>query len=181
MQVQQHVIDVITHIASTTSKFPKKCVVLCILGQFYFYNMVGLHWTISYLFFPFSFVSPPLCITANLFSKETVVASQESAQVDSFFLVMLICISCFYTWIGYALLTGICERVADIKTRAHAMKCLTCFSEAVGPGFVFERVSIFCSYIHQFSCYIYRFLNNEWVHGAYHWSMDLGSDIRFCF
>ncbi|KAM7525117.1 hypothetical protein LguiA_015019 [Lonicera macranthoides] len=66
VQVQQHVIDVITHIASTTSKFPKKCVVLCILG--------------------------------------------------------------------------ICERVADIKTRAHAMKCLTCFSEAVGPGFVFERM-----------------------------------------
>lgn len=38
-------------------------------------------------------------------------------------------------------LTGISERVADIKTRAHAMKCLTTFSEAVGPGFIFERVS----------------------------------------
>lgn len=37
--------------------------------------------------------------------------------------------------------TGISERVADIKTRAHAMKCLTTFSEAVGPGFIFERVS----------------------------------------
>ena len=36
---------------------------------------------------------------------------------------------------------GLSERVADIKTRAHAMKCLTTFSEAVGPGFIFERVS----------------------------------------
>jgi cytoskeleton-associated protein 5 len=66
VQVQQNVIDVITHIATTSSKFPKKCVVLCV--------------------------------------------------------------------------QGICERVADIKTRAHAMKCLTSFSEAVGPGFVFERM-----------------------------------------
>uniref|UniRef100_A0A7N0ZV85 Protein MOR1 n=1 Tax=Kalanchoe fedtschenkoi TaxID=63787 RepID=A0A7N0ZV85_KALFE len=66
VQVQQQVIEVITHIASTSSKFPKKCVVLCLLG--------------------------------------------------------------------------ISERVADIKTRAHAMKCLTAFSEAVGPGFVFERL-----------------------------------------
>jgi len=41
------------------------------------------------------------------------------------------------------MLTGISERVADIKTRVHAMKCLTSFSEAVGPGFVFERVSIY--------------------------------------
>lgn len=39
------------------------------------------------------------------------------------------------------ILAGISERVADIKTRAHAMKCLTAFSEAVGPGFVFDRVS----------------------------------------
>jgi hypothetical protein len=37
---------------------------------------------------------------------------------------------------------GLCERVADIKTRAHAMKCLTTFCEAVGPGFIFERVSM---------------------------------------
>lgn len=37
--------------------------------------------------------------------------------------------------------TGISERVADIKTRTHAMKCLTTFSEAIGPGFIFERVS----------------------------------------
>ncbi|KAJ6752322.1 hypothetical protein OIU85_002724 [Salix viminalis] len=37
-------------------------------------------------------------------------------------------------------LLGISERVADIKTRAHAMKCLTTFSEAVGPGFVFDRL-----------------------------------------
>ncbi|RZC65417.1 hypothetical protein C5167_009104 [Papaver somniferum] len=66
VQVQQQVIEVITHIAATVSKFPKKCVVLCILG--------------------------------------------------------------------------ISERVADIKTRVHAMKCLTTFSEAVGPGFVFERL-----------------------------------------
>ncbi|KAK2973970.1 hypothetical protein RJ640_030149 [Escallonia rubra] len=66
VQVQQQVIDAITYIASTASKFPKKCVVLCI--------------------------------------------------------------------------QGITERVADIKTRAHAMKCLTTFSEAVGPGFIFERM-----------------------------------------
>ncbi|GAB2232981.1 hypothetical protein Droror1_Dr00002194 [Drosera rotundifolia] len=37
-------------------------------------------------------------------------------------------------------LFGISERVADIKTRAQAMKCLTTFSEAVGPGLVFERL-----------------------------------------
>ena len=37
-------------------------------------------------------------------------------------------------------LSGISERVADIKTRGHAMKCLTAFCEAVGPGFVFDRV-----------------------------------------
>lgn len=66
VQVQQQVIDIITHIASTATKFPKKCVVLCI--------------------------------------------------------------------------QGISERVADIKTRAYAMKCLTTFSEAVGPGFIFERM-----------------------------------------
>lgn len=66
VQVQQQVIEIVTHIASTASKFPKKCVVLCI--------------------------------------------------------------------------SGICERVADIKTRVQAMKCLTTFSEAVGPGFIFERM-----------------------------------------
>ncbi|KAI8567609.1 hypothetical protein RHMOL_Rhmol02G0135000 [Rhododendron molle] len=66
VQVQQQVIEVITHIGSTASKFPKKCVVLCVVG--------------------------------------------------------------------------ISERVADIKTRTQAMKCLTIFSEAVGPGFVFERL-----------------------------------------
>ncbi|GER25405.1 microtubule organiziation 1 family protein [Striga asiatica] len=66
VQVQQQVIDIITHIASTSAKFPKKCVVLCLLG--------------------------------------------------------------------------ITERVADIKTRAQAMKCLTTFCESAGPGFVFERM-----------------------------------------
>ncbi|KAJ9168430.1 hypothetical protein P3X46_019955 [Hevea brasiliensis] len=66
VQVQQQMIEVITYLASTASKFPKKCVVLCLLG--------------------------------------------------------------------------ISERVADIKTRAHAMKCLTTFSEAVGPAFIFERL-----------------------------------------
>ncbi|KAL0398629.1 UNVERIFIED_CONTAM: protein MOR1 [Sesamum radiatum] len=66
VQVQQQLIDIITHIASTASKFPKKCVVLCLLG--------------------------------------------------------------------------ISERVADIKTRTQAMKCLTTFCEAVGPGFIFERL-----------------------------------------
>ncbi|KAM1232436.1 hypothetical protein ACFX13_042991 [Malus domestica] len=66
VQVQQQVIEVITYMASTAKKFPKKCVVLCLLG--------------------------------------------------------------------------ISERVADIKTRTHAMKCLTAFSEAVGPGLIFERL-----------------------------------------
>ncbi|KAJ8758746.1 hypothetical protein K2173_000467 [Erythroxylum novogranatense] len=66
VQVQQQALEVITYISSTVKKFPKKCVVLCLLG--------------------------------------------------------------------------ISERVADIKTRAHAMKCLTIFSEAVGPGFIFERL-----------------------------------------
>nr|GLL43907.1 protein mor1 [Ipomoea trifida] len=37
-------------------------------------------------------------------------------------------------------LQGIVERVADIKTLAQARKCLTTFCEAVGPGFVFERL-----------------------------------------
>ncbi|KZV45890.1 hypothetical protein F511_32448 [Dorcoceras hygrometricum] len=66
VQVQQQIVDIITHISSTASKFPKKCVVLCLLG--------------------------------------------------------------------------ISERVADIKTRSQAMKCLTTFCEAVGPGFIFERL-----------------------------------------
>ncbi|XP_043808060.1 protein MOR1 isoform X2 [Manihot esculenta] len=66
VQVQQQMIEVITHLASTAAKFPRKCVVLCLLG--------------------------------------------------------------------------ISERVADIKTRAHAMKCLSTLSEAIGPGFIFERL-----------------------------------------
>lgn len=66
VQVQQQVIEVLNYLAATATKFPKRCVVLCLLG--------------------------------------------------------------------------ISERVADIKTRAHAMKCLTTFSEAVGPGFIFERL-----------------------------------------
>ncbi|KAF6163136.1 hypothetical protein GIB67_025000 [Kingdonia uniflora] len=66
VQVQQQVVEVIGHIASSVKRFPKRCVVLC--------------------------------------------------------------------------LVGLSERVADIKTRAPAMKCLTAFSEAVGPGFVFERL-----------------------------------------
>ncbi|KAK9681891.1 hypothetical protein RND81_10G035200 [Saponaria officinalis] len=66
VQVQQQTIEVISYIATTATKFPKKCVVLCLLG--------------------------------------------------------------------------LSERVADIKTRAQAMKCLTTFSEAVGPGFIFERL-----------------------------------------
>ncbi|XP_027934620.1 protein MOR1 isoform X3 [Vigna unguiculata] len=37
-------------------------------------------------------------------------------------------------------LSGLSERVADIKTRAHAMKCLSTLCEAVGPGFIFERL-----------------------------------------
>ncbi|KAH9626996.1 hypothetical protein KSS87_017847 [Heliosperma pusillum] len=66
IRVQQQTIEVISYIATTTTKFPKKCVVLCLLG--------------------------------------------------------------------------LSERVADIKTRVQAMKCLTIFSEAVGPGFIFDRL-----------------------------------------
>lgn len=66
VQVQQKVLEVVTHIASTVSKFPKRCVVLCILG--------------------------------------------------------------------------VAEKVADIKTRMQAMKCLTSFCEAVGPNFIFDRL-----------------------------------------
>lgn len=66
VQVQQKVLEVVTHIASTVSKFPKRCVVLCILG--------------------------------------------------------------------------VAEKVADIKTRMQAMKCLTAFCEAVGPNFIFDRL-----------------------------------------
>ncbi|KAK8936155.1 Protein MOR1 [Platanthera zijinensis] len=66
VQVQQQVIEVITYVASTVKRFPKKCVMLC--------------------------------------------------------------------------LPGISERVADIKTRTHGMKCLTSFSEAVGPCFIFDRL-----------------------------------------
>ena len=47
-------------------------------------------------------------------------------------------------------LIGISERVADIKTRAQAMKCLTTFSEAVGPGFIFERVWFYGLYNRHF-------------------------------
>lgn len=43
--------------------------------------------------------------------------------------------ACFYS-------IGVTERVADIKTRAQAMKCLSTFCEAVGPGFIFERVML---------------------------------------
>ncbi|GKC91483.1 protein MOR1 [Tanacetum coccineum] len=67
VQVQQQVIEVVSYIASTPTKFPMKCVVLCIA-----------------------------CI---------------------------------------------CERVADIKTCAQAMKCLTTFSEAMCTGFIFEIMS----------------------------------------
>ncbi|GJX72623.1 protein MOR1 [Tanacetum coccineum] len=38
-------------------------------------------------------------------------------------------------------IAGICERVPALKTRAQAMKCLTTFSEAMGTGFIFERLS----------------------------------------
>jgi len=33
VQVQQQVIEVITHISSTVNKLPKRCVVLCLLGM----------------------------------------------------------------------------------------------------------------------------------------------------
>lgn len=34
MQVQQQVIEVINYLAATATKFPKKCVVLCLLGGY---------------------------------------------------------------------------------------------------------------------------------------------------
>lgn len=37
-------------------------------------------------------------------------------------------------------IVGVAERVSDIKTRAQAIKCLTAFCEAVGPGFIFDRL-----------------------------------------
>eukprot|EP00249_Psilotum_nudum_P025077 c29367_g1_i8 orf=372-4385(+) len=37
-------------------------------------------------------------------------------------------------------ISGVAEKVSDIKTRAQAMKCLSAFSEAVGPNFMFERL-----------------------------------------
>jgi cytoskeleton-associated protein 5 len=37
-------------------------------------------------------------------------------------------------------LTGVVEKVGDIKTRIQATKCLTTFCEAVGPKFIFERL-----------------------------------------
>ncbi|KAG0567085.1 hypothetical protein KC19_7G108600 [Ceratodon purpureus] len=37
-------------------------------------------------------------------------------------------------------LTGVVEKVGDIKTRIQATKCLTTFCEAVGPKFVLERL-----------------------------------------
>lgn len=44
MQVQQQMIEVITHLASTAAKFPRKCVVLCLLGG-YWYLLFWLEWT----------------------------------------------------------------------------------------------------------------------------------------
>lgn len=58
----------------------------------------------------------------------------------------------------YILLTGMSERVADIKTRAHAMKCLTAFAEAVGPGFIFERVLLLTFLI------IFMFLSRSYLY-----------------
>ncbi|KAH7416157.1 hypothetical protein KP509_14G078100 [Ceratopteris richardii] len=37
-------------------------------------------------------------------------------------------------------IVGVAERASDIKTRTQALKCLTSFCEAVGPGFVFDRM-----------------------------------------
>lgn len=51
MQVQQQVIEVITYIASTVTKFPKKCVVLCLLGGCYILNSQLASWLASHLFF----------------------------------------------------------------------------------------------------------------------------------
>lgn len=64
---------------------------------------------------------------------------------------------------GFDLLIGIIERVADIKTRAQAMKCLSTFCEAVGPGFIFERVSPFSPrYVYYWWYWLHRGLS-EWV------------------
>ncbi|XP_047959847.1 protein MOR1-like [Salvia hispanica] len=38
-------------------------------------------------------------------------------------------------------LSGITHRVADVKTRVQAMKCLSTYCEDVGLGFIFERAS----------------------------------------
>ena len=70
------------------------------------------------------------------------------------------------------MLTGICERVADIKTRAQAMKCLTTFSEAVGPGFVFERVSVV-------KCHILNLWGAFFICLAWNWSYICFSFLFF--
>ncbi|GKE61736.1 protein MOR1, partial [Tanacetum coccineum] len=58
--------------------------------------------------------------------KENLIALQELDQSVEI-IIRLLCT-----------VPGICKRVADIKTRAQAMKCLTTFSEAMGPCFVFK-------------------------------------------
>ncbi|EEC71701.1 hypothetical protein OsI_04204 [Oryza sativa Indica Group] len=77
VQVQQQVIEVITYIASTVNRFPKRCVVLCLL------DLRRLPQT-----------EPRILNNVKLIPPK----------------------------------------------RGHAMKCLTAFCEAVGPGFVFERL-----------------------------------------
>ena len=53
----------------------------------------------------------------------------------------------FWLFLTYAsfYLIGITHRVADIKTRVQAMKCLSTYCEDVGLGFIFERVIPFPS------------------------------------
>jgi hypothetical protein len=117
-QVQQQVIEVITYIASTVKKFLKRCVVLCLLGMSSFYFSI---YTIL------DFINIP-CIdhTVYLLHIQLLIMPWYNADCSNYYYIQTI--------------SGISEKVADIKTRAPAMKCLTAFCEAVGPGFVFDRV-----------------------------------------
>lgn len=142
VQVQQLVIDIITHIASTASKYPKKCVVLCLQGHspLFLFHLPSFISVPCYLFFgwlSFSFKVTLLFFFFLLPSYATVPCNLSYLVASLYHTIIFLglILSC------NSFLSGVSERVADIKTRAQAMKCLTTFCEAVGPGFVFERVS----------------------------------------
>ncbi|GKE34654.1 protein MOR1, partial [Tanacetum coccineum] len=82
--------------------------------------------------------------------KEQVIALQEldipgwsgkNVQVQQQVIEVVSHIASTATKFPKISIAGICERVAALKTRAQAMKCLTTFSEAMGTGFIFERLS----------------------------------------